>query len=243
MATTLSMKLLKFIFLALTAVIALSQTVVDSNIQATHVRHTAMYSLVQKQAPKFTTDAVLPDGSFSEISLDDYKGKYVLLFFYPHDFTFVCPSEILAFDAAVEEFRSKGVNVLGCSVDSKFVHYNWRNTELSKGGIGPIKFPLLADVSHRIAEAYGVLLPEGMALRGTFLIDREGTIRHASINDLPLGRSVDEVMRLVDALQFVEKEGDVCPANWKKGKTAMKPTAAGVAAYLASHFDNEPKKF
>ena len=177
----------------------------------------------------------MEDGSFKEIALSDYKGKQVLLYFYPLDFTFVCPSEILAFNKAVGEFKERGVQLLGCSIDSHFSHFAWRNTPVEQGGIGEIDYPLIADVSKNIARDYGVLFNEEVALRGLFLIDGEGTVRHSTINDLPLGRNVEEALRVIDALQFHEEHGEVCPANWKKGEEAMKPTAEGVASYLAKH--------
>jgi peroxiredoxin (alkyl hydroperoxide reductase subunit C) len=189
-------------------------------------------SLVQKPAPDFKAFAVLADGSEKEISLSDYKGKYVVLFFYPFDFTFVCPTEILAFSNHIEEFKKRNVEVLGVSIDSTHVHRAWRNTKVEDGGIGAIKYPLIGDVNKEIARAYGVLLDPGMALRGTFLIDKAGNVRQETVNDLPLGRSVEETLRLVDALQFTEEHGEVCPAGWTKGKTAMKADPAGVAAYL-----------
>ena len=194
-----------------------------------------MSTLVTRPAPDFKATAVMEDGSFKEISLSDYKGKYVCLYFYPLDFTFVCPSEILAFNRKVSEFKEKGVELLGVSIDSQFSHYAWRNTEIDKGGIGNIDYPLIADVSKNIARDYGVLFNEEVALRGLFLIDTKGVVRHSTINDLPLGRNVEEVLRVVDALQFTEEHGEVCPANWKKGEDAMKPTADGVASYLAKH--------
>lgn len=194
-----------------------------------------MSSLVTKKAPDFKATAVMEDGDFKEISLSDYKGKQVLLYFYPLDFTFVCPSEILAFNKAVGEFKERGVQLLGCSIDSHFSHFAWRNTPVDKGGIGEIDYPLIADVTKSIARDYGVLFEESVALRGLFLIDEEGTIRHSTINDLPIGRNVEEALRVVDALQFHQEHGEVCPANWKKGEEAMKPTAEGVASYLAKH--------
>lgn len=194
-----------------------------------------MSTLVTKKAPDFKATAVMEDGSFKEISLSDYKGKQVLLYFYPLDFTFVCPSEILAFNRAVGEFKERGVQLLGCSIDSQFSHFAWRNTAVENGGIGNIDYPLIADVTKNIARDYGVLFDESVALRGLFLIDEEGTIRHSTINDLPIGRNVDEALRVVDALQFHQEHGEVCPANWKKGEEAMKPTADGVASYLAKH--------
>jgi len=191
-----------------------------------------MCTLVTKQAPNFTAQAVMPDNSITELTLSDLHDKYVVLFFYPLDFTFVCPSEILAFNRALAEFENRNCQLLGVSVDSQFSHLAWKNTPVKDGGIGNIQFPLVADLSKSIAESYGVLLPDGIALRGLFLIDRKGIIRHAVINDLPLGRNVDEALRMVDALQFFEEHGDVCPANWKPGDEAMKPTAEGVASYL-----------
>ena len=194
-----------------------------------------MCNLVTQEAPDFTAQAVMPDNSFAELKLSSHRGKYVVLFFYPLDFTFVCPSEIIAFDAALARFEQKSAQVIGVSVDSHFTHLAWKNTPRKQGGIGPIKYPLVADLDKSISRSYGVLLPAGIALRGLFLIDKEGKVRHLLINDLPLGRSVEEALRVLDALQFHEKNGDVCPANWHEGEEAMKPTAAGVATYLAKH--------
>lgn len=194
-----------------------------------------MCEFVTNEAPNFKATAVMADNSFKEISLSDYRGKYVLLFFYPLDFTFVCPSEILAFDRAVDEFQKRNCEVIGVSVDSHFTHLAWKETPVEKGGIGSVRFPLVADLSKSISRDYGVLLESGIALRGLFLIDKDGIIRHMLVNDLPLGRSVDEALRVLDALQFVEKHGEVCPANWKPGEEAMKPTKEGVAEYLAKH--------
>ena len=195
-----------------------------------------MSFLVTKQAPDFTATAVMPDNSMKpDFKLSDFRGKYVILFFYPLDFTFVCPSEILAFDRSLATFNSKNCEIIGVSIDSQFSHWAWKNTPVKQGGIGNIQFPLVADLDKNISRQYGVLLDAGIALRGTFLIDRDGVIRHAVINDLPLGRNIDEAVRMVDALQFHEKHGDVCPANWQDGKDAMTPTAAGVADYLAKH--------
>ena len=183
-----------------------------------------MSVLVQKKAPDFTAQAVMPDGSFQQISLSDYAGKkYVLLYFYPLDFTFVCPTEIIAFSDAVAAFEERNVQILGCSVDSHYTHLAWRNTPRSEGGIGDIRYPILADLDKSIAEAYDVLLPDGIALRGLFLIDREGIVRHQLVNDLPLGRSTEEALRIVDALQYFEENGEVCPANWHKGEKTIKP--------------------
>jgi len=195
-----------------------------------------MTTLVTRQAPDFTATAVMGDNSFKEdFKLSDYRGKYVILFFYPLDFTFVCPSEIIAFDKALEKFKEKNCEVIGVSIDSQFTHWAWKNTPVNDGGIGNIKYPLVADLDKTISRQYGVLLDMGVALRGTFLIDKEGAVRHAVINDLPLGRSIDEALRMVDALEFHEAHGDVCPANWKEGEEAMTPTADGVADYLTKH--------
>lgn len=180
--------------------------------------------LVQQAAPDFKAQAVMEDGSFKEVSLSDYKGKYVLLFFYPLDFTFVCPTEIISFSDRVKEFEALGVQVIGCSIDSHFSHLAWRNTARTQGGLGDIQYPLVADLNKEIAKSYDVLLPGGIALRGLFLIDQEGTVRHQVVNDLPLGRSVDEALRVVKALQFFEKNGEVCPANWNEGSATIKPT-------------------
>ena len=195
-----------------------------------------MSTLVTNAAPDFTATAVMPDNSFNEeFSLSSFRGKHVVLFFYPLDFTFVCPSEIIAFDKALAEFKARNCEVIGVSVDSHFTHLAWKNTEVNQGGIGNIQYPLVADLNKQIARDYGVLFGESVALRGLFLIDKEGIVRSAVINDLPLGLSVHEAIRLVDALQFHEEHGDVCPANWKKGEEAMKPSAEGVADYLAKH--------
>jgi len=195
-----------------------------------------MSTLVTRQAPDFTATAVMGDNSFKEdFKLSDYRGKYVILFFYPLDFTFVCPSEIIAFDKALDKFKEKNCEVIGVSIDSHFTHLAWKNTPLNEGGIGNIKYPLVADLNKTISRQYGVLLDMGVALRGTFLIDKEGAVRHAVINDLPLGRSIDEALRMVDSLVFHETHGDVCPANWKEGEEAMTPTSEGVADYLAKH--------
>ena len=191
-----------------------------------------MSALVTKEAPDFTAAAVMPDNSFKEISLRDYRGKYVVLFFYPLDFTFVCPSEIVAFDRKLNEFQKRNTEVISVSVDSQYTHLAWKNLPLNRGGIGNVQFPMVADLTKQIAEAYGILHNGAVALRGLFLIDTKGIIRHAVVNDLPLGRNVDEAIRMVDALQFFEKCGEVCPANWHQGDAGMKPTAAGVADYL-----------
>ena len=195
-----------------------------------------MAVLVGKQAPDFKATTVMPDGSFKELSLSELRGKYVVLFFYPLDFTFVCPSEIIAFHNKVNEFKERNCEVIGVSVDSHFTHAAWRNTPVDKGGIGAIAYPLVADLTKTISANYDVLTGNGaVAYRGLFLIDTKGVVRHQIVNDLPLGRNVDEAIRMVDALQFHEKYGEVCPANWRKGKEGMKADAAGVAKYLAAN--------
>lgn len=195
-----------------------------------------MSVLVTQPAPDFTAAAVMPDNTINEnFSLSDYKGQYVVLFFYPLDFTFVCPSEIIAHHHRVAAFKERGVQVIGVSIDSQFTHLAWRNTALSDGGIGQIDFPLVADTNQQIMNDYGVKHPASVALRGSFLIDKEGIVRHQVVNDLPLGREVDEMLRLVDALQFHEEHGEVCPAGWNKGDEGMKADPEGVADYLAKH--------
>lgn len=186
---------------------------------------------VQKEAPDFTATAVVGE-EFKPVRLNDYRGKYVVLFFYPLDFTFVCPTEIIAFSDRIKDFHDRGCEVLGVSVDSQFSHLAWIKMARAEGGLGGLKYPLVADLTKSIATDYGVLLDGGIALRGTFLIDKNGTVRQETVNDLPLGRSVEETLRLVDALQFTEEHGEVCPAGWQKGKASMKADAAGVAAYL-----------
>jgi len=193
--------------------------------------------LVTKKAPDFTAAAVLGNGEIVDnFNLYENIGeKGAVLFFYPLDFTFVCPSELIAFDHRLKEFHDRGINVIGCSVDSQFSHFAWRETPVEKGGIGRVGYPLVADLTKQIAADYDVLLDGGVALRGSFLIDKDGTIRHAVINDLPLGRNIDEMLRMVDAMQFTNEHGEVCPANWEKGKEGMKADAEGVAEYLAKH--------
>ncbi len=194
-----------------------------------------MSTLVNRAAPDFKATAVMGDGSFKDIKLSDYKGQYVLLFFYPLDFTFVCPSEIIAHDHRIKEFEARNVQVIGVSIDSHFSHFAWRNTPIEKGGIGPVKFPLVADVNHEITRAFGVEHQDSVAFRATFLIDKAGMVQHATVNNLPLGRNVDEALRLIDALQFTEAHGEVCPAGWKKGDAGMKASTEGVAEYLAKN--------
>jgi peroxiredoxin (alkyl hydroperoxide reductase subunit C) len=193
--------------------------------------------LVTNPAPDFTAAAVLADGTIVEdFKLSENFGeKGTVVFFYPLDFTFVCPSEIIAFSHRYNEFQERGVNVIGVSVDSQFSHFAWRETPVEKGGIGRINFPLVADLTKNIARDYDVLLNDAVALRGSFLIDDKGIVRHAVINDLPLGRNVDEMLRMIDAQQFTDEHGEVCPAGWQKGDEAMKPDAEGVAEYLAKH--------
>lgn len=194
-----------------------------------------MATLVTQEAPDFKAQAVMPDNSFADLQLSDYRGKYVVLFFYPLDFTFVCPSEIIAFDKKLDEFKKRNCEVIGVSVDSQFTHFAWKETPPNKGGIGNVQYPLVADLTKSIARDYGVLTDDAIAFRGLFLIDKEGVVRHALVNDLPLGRNVDEAIRMVDSLKFFEENGEVCPANWKPGEDAMKPSAEGVAEYLAKH--------
>ena len=196
--------------------------------------------LVTKQAPDFTATTVLADGQIVEdFKLSENFGKKgTVLFFYPLDFTFVCPSEIIAFSHKVEEFADRGVNVIGVSVDSQFSHFAWRETPVNQGGIGRVKMPLVADLTKEISKAYDVLLDGGVALRGSFLIDADGTIRHAVINDLPLGRNIDEMIRMVDTMIFTNEFGEVCPAGWVKGDEGMKASTEGVAEYLAKHEDD-----
>jgi alkyl hydroperoxide reductase subunit AhpC len=195
-----------------------------------------MSVLVQKQAPDFSAQAVMPDGSFKAVSLADYRGKYVVLFFYPLDFTFVCPTEIIAFSEVASQFEALGVQLLGCSVDSHYTHLAWRNTPRAEGGLGAIKYPLVSDLDKKIAAAYDVLLPGGIALRGLFLIDKDGIVRHQVVNDLPLGRNVDEVLRMVKALQFVEKHGEVCPANWHEGAATIKHEPKASQEFFAKEY-------
>lgn len=197
-----------------------------------------MSVLVGRPAPDFIAAAVLPNGTIKEdFRLSDYKGKYVALFFWPMDFTFVCPSEIIAHDHRREQFEQRGVQLIGVSVDSAFTHYAWRSTPIDQGGIGLVGFPMVSDVKHEICRGYGIEHPTaGVALRASFLIDKLGIVQHQVINNLPLGREADELLRMVDALQFNEEHGEVCPAGWRKGQSGMKPTPEGVAEYLASHW-------
>ncbi|WP_223670306.1 peroxiredoxin [Kangiella shandongensis] len=196
--------------------------------------------LVGRKAPDFTAAAVLGNGEIVE----DYnfaeatKGKPTVVFFYPLDFTFVCPSELIAFDHRLEEFKKRGVEVVGVSIDSHFTHNAWRNTAINDGGIGQVGYTLVADVKHEICQAFDVEHPEaGVAFRGSFLIDKDGTVRHQVVNDLPLGRNVDEMIRMVDALQFHEEHGEVCPAGWNQGDKGMDASPEGVAKYLSEEGD------
>lgn len=199
-----------------------------------------MAVLVGKPAPDFTAPAVLGNGeivdayNFSEAT----KGKKAVVFFYPLDFTFVCPSELLAFDHRFEEFQKRGVEVIGVSIDSHFSHNAWRNTAINDGGIGAVKYPLIADMTHSIAKDYDVESEGGVAFRGSFLIDEDGLVRHQVVNDLPLGRNVDEMLRMVDALSFHQEHGEVCPAGWKEGDKGMTASPDGVAAYLSENADS-----
>lgn len=196
-----------------------------------------MAVLVGKKAPDFTAAAVLGNNEIKEnyCLSEAIRGKYAVIFFYPLDFTFVCPSELIAFDHRLGEFQKRGVEVIGVSIDSQFTHLAWKGTPVDKGGIGPVGYTLIADVKHEIARAYDVESEGGVAFRGSFLIDRDGVVRHQIVNDLPLGRDIDEMLRVVDALQYTEKHGEVCPAGWNQGKAGMKPDTAGVASYLAQH--------
>ena len=209
--------------------------------------------LVTKQAPDFNTMAVMPDNSIAEVNLSDYQGKKVVLFFYPLDFTFVCPTELLAFNKRLGEFESRNTQVIGCSVDSRWSHLAWKNTDVNNGGIGNIQYPLLQDLDKSIARNYDVLVGTtdayietedsaetstvggGVALRGSFLIDEDGVVRHAVLNDLPLGRNIDEMLRMIDALSHHQEHGEVCPAGWKSGDSAMAESPEGVSSYLTEN--------
>ena len=195
--------------------------------------------LVTNKAPDFTATAVLGDNQIVDnFNLYENLGsKGAVLFFYPLDFTFVCPSEIIAFDKRLEEFTSRGINVIAVSVDSQFSHFAWKNTPINQGGIGQVRFPLVADITKQISRDYDVLFKEGVALRGSFLIDKDGTVRHAVINDLPLGRNIDEMLRMIDTMLFTNEYGEVCPAGWQKGDKGMTASTEGVADYLAHNSD------
>ncbi len=195
--------------------------------------------LVTNKAPDFTATTVLGNNQIVDnFNLYENLGeKGAVLFFYPLDFTFVCPSELIAFDHRLEEFTSRGINVIGCSVDSQFSHFAWKNTPINEGGIGQVRYPLVADLTKQIARDYDVLFGDSVALRGSFLIDKDGTVRHAVVNDLPLGRNVDEMLRMIDAMLFTNEHGEVCPAGWQKGDAGMKADTEGVAEYLSKHAD------
>ncbi len=199
-----------------------------------------MSALIGKPAPQFTAPAVLSDNTIQpDFSLEQFKGKYVVLFFYPLDFTFVCPTEILEFNRKLASFKEAGAEVVGVSVDSQFSHLAWKNTPIDNGGIGNVQYPLVADLTKQISRDYGVLFEDaGVAFRGTFLIDKEGTVKHAVVNDLGLGRNIDEALRMVTALRHHETHGEVCPANWNNGDDAMTPSPEGVASYLSKHGKN-----
>ena len=190
-----------------------------------------MAAFVTKEAPDFSAVAVVGE-EFKNVKLSDYRGKYVVLFFYPLDFTFVCPTVIIAFSDKIEEFHKRGAEVLGVSVDSQFSHLAWIRTPRAEGGLGGLKYPLVADLKKTISADYGVLLDGGIALRGTFLIDKAGVLRHSLINDLPLGRNIDEAVRMIDALTFFEQHGEVCPANWKPGALTIKPGVSESKEYF-----------
>ncbi len=193
--------------------------------------------IVTNKAPNFTATAVLGNNEIvDDFNLyENFGEKGTVVFFYPLDFTFVCPSEIIAFDHRLDEFTSRGINVIGVSIDSQFSHFAWKNTPVEEGGIGQVRYPLVADLNKQIARDFDVLLNESVALRGSFLIDTDGTVRHAVINDLPLGRNIDEMLRMVDAMLFTNEYGEVCPAGWHKGEDGMKPSTDGVAKYLEKH--------
>jgi len=194
---------------------------------------------VQQEAPDFTAQAVMPDGSFREIKLADYRGKYVALFFYPLDFTFVCPTELIALSEKMSEFKERNTEVLGISIDSHFSHSAWRSTPRDQGGVGELQYPLISDLDKSISRQYGVLLEKpGIALRGLFLLDKSGVLKHITINDLPIGRNIDEILRVLDAIQFSEEHGEVCPANWQKGKDGMKPDDSGLKSYSRKHYSS-----
>lgn len=196
-----------------------------------------MSVLVGKAAPDFTAAAVMGDNTIEEAFnlYSHIRGKHAVIFFYPLDFTFVCPTEIVAFDNRLSEFRNRNCEVIAVSVDSHFSHLAWKNTPPNRGGLGPVKFPMVADLDKSISRAYDVLHNQAVALRGTFLIDRDQIVRHQVVNDLPLGRNIDEAIRMVDALQFFEQHGEVCPAGWDKGKPAMAASSEGVASFLGEH--------
>jgi peroxiredoxin (alkyl hydroperoxide reductase subunit C) len=193
-----------------------------------------MTAFVTQPAPDFKATALVNGQFVNDFTLSQFEGKKVVLFFYPLDFTFVCPTEILAFSDAIQEFQARNTVVIGISVDSHFSHAAWANTERKEGGIKGVSFPLVSDLNKTIAADYGVLLGAGVALRGLFIVNEKGILKHITVNDNSLGRNVEEVLRVLDAVDFTEKHGEVCPANWKKGEKAMKPTADGLKAYVAA---------
>ena len=200
-----------------------------------------MAVLVGRKAPDFTVPAVLGDGTIvNEYNFSkNTNGKYTIVFFYPLDFTFVCPSELIALDKRIEKFKSLGVEVVGVSIDSHFTHNAWRNTSVDEGGIGQVKYTLASDMNHNICQSYGVEHPDvGVAFRAAFLIDKKGVVRAQNVNDLPLGRNIDELIRLVEALQFHEKHGEVCPAGWQQGDSGMEASPEGVVNYLKKEAAN-----
>eukprot|EP01029_Cantina_marsupialis_P007707 TRINITY_DN1872_c1_g3_i1.p1 TRINITY_DN1872_c1_g3~~TRINITY_DN1872_c1_g3_i1.p1 ORF type:complete len:219 (+),score=42.47 TRINITY_DN1872_c1_g3_i1:138-794(+) len=198
---------------------------------------------VQKPAPFFDVEALLPNGEFGKVSLNDFKGKYLVLFFYPMDFTFVCPTEICAFSDRIAEFNSRNCNVVAASTDSVFTHLAWTQQSRKFGGLGPMSIPVLSDMTHSLSKSYGVLLEHaGVALRGLFIIDDKGIVRQITMNDLPVGRNVDEVLRLIDAFQFTDEYGEVCPANWNKGDKTMKPTPGGSKEYFEAGMTEKSRK-
>ncbi|OYW32266.1 MAG: peroxidase [Methyloversatilis sp. 12-65-5] len=196
-----------------------------------------MSVLVGRSAPEFVESAVWPDNDFRPFRLADYRGRYVVLFFYPLDFTYVCPSELIAFEHRMAAFSRRQVDVAGCSIDSTFSHLAWKKTPREEGGIGQLSYPLIGDVTHSVCRAFDVEGPTSVALRATFLIDRDGIVQHQIVNSLAIGRDIDELLRVIDALQYTERNGEVCPAGWQKGKVGVMPTDCGVAQYLAEHSD------
>lgn len=202
-----------------------------------HHDHPKRRVLVGREAPDFTAQAVLGDGTIADLSLSASRGRYVVLFFWPLDNTFVCPTELIAFNNRLPQFQERNCDLVGVSIDSVYSHTEWRNKSVKEGGIGQVGFPMVSDLKQEICECYGVHHPDGPALRASFLIDREGIVRHEVVNDLPLGRNVDEMIRMVDALQFFEEHGEVCPAGWTKGQEGLPPTAEGASAYIATNAD------
>ncbi|MFA6916015.1 MAG: peroxiredoxin [Parachlamydiales bacterium] len=200
-----------------------------------------MAILVGKNAPDFQAKAVLKNTIIENFTLSQFRGKYVVLFFYPLDFTFVCPTELHAFNDALQDIKSRNAELIGCSVDSCYAHQAWLDMPRSKGGIEGLEYPLISDINKTITSDYGVLHPDGIAYRGLFLIDRQGVVRHQLVNDLPLGRSVSEAVRMLDALQAFENQGEVCPANWHKGEKGMVPTHEGLEKYIAATLPTSKK--